>query len=433
MRFLKQEIYFPIIVAIHFLFWAIDLYFYKGSFMEVSADTLLFGEMTNESWKNVHRILGEVFSSWVVTVFAFNFLMATRAKWVERIFGGLDKMYLIHRRSGIIAVFLLLAHFIIVPRDLTEFNPGKPLGFYAFALILIGVLLSAAPVFKRRIPYHKWINIHKLMGVFYVMGVAHGLIVNSLIKELPITRVYVFGMAFIGIAAWIYRAFLFSLFNEKLDYEIVQVNNLGHRITEVLMKPLTKELHYLAGQFAFFQFSVIDKREQHPFTLSSHPHDRVLRITVKGLGDYTDNFSSKLKTGDTVKVEGAYGHFSSSYIKESDQVWIAGGIGITPFLSLAKDMHPNHVHLYWCVNKKEVAVYTDELQELADHNPNFQFTVWSSEKSGYLTIDRLNIDHFENKGFLICGPKPLKENLTKQLIQAGVNRGNIYDEEFAFR
>ncbi len=159
MRILKQEIYFPIIIGIHFIFWAIDLYFYTGNFIEVSSNTLLFGELTNVSWENPHRILGEVFSSWVVTVFAFNFLMATRAKWVENLFGGLDKMYLIHRRSGVIAVVLLVAHFIVVPRDLVAFNAGKPLGFYAFVLIILGVIVSAIPIFKRKIPYHKWINL----------------------------------------------------------------------------------------------------------------------------------------------------------------------------------------------------------------------------------------------------------------------------------
>ena len=58
MKILKQEVYFPIIIGIHFIFWAIDLYFYKGSFMEVSSDTLLFGEMNNESWKKRTPYLG---------------------------------------------------------------------------------------------------------------------------------------------------------------------------------------------------------------------------------------------------------------------------------------------------------------------------------------------------------------------------------------
>ncbi len=433
MRILKQEIYFPIIILIHFLFWAIDLYFYRGTFMEVSSDTLFFGEMTNESWKNVHRILGEVFSSWVVTVFAFNFLMATRAKWVERIFGGLDKMYLIHRRSGVIAVFLLLAHFIVVPRDLTEFNPGKPLGFYALVLILIGVLLSALPFFKRKLAYHKWINIHKLMGVFYVMAVIHGLMVNSLIKELPITRIYVFGMAFIGIFAWVYRAFLFNIFNKKVEYQITKISDLGHRITEILMKPVRNDLSYLAGQFAFFKFPALSFREQHPFTLSSHPYQDHLRITVKGLGDYTSDLSEKLSVGAVAWVEGPYGHFSSSYIKESDQVWIAGGIGITPFLSLARDIHPNKIQLIWCVNQVKEAVYVEELEEISKNNPNFKYTIWSSEESGFLDAEKLGIENYKNKGYLICGPKALKDNLIKQLRDKGAAQENIYDEEFAFR
>ena len=433
MRILKQEIYFPIIIGIHFIFWAIDLYFYKGSFQEISSDTLLFGELNNVSWKNSSRILGEVFSSWVVTVFAFNFLMSTRAKWVEKIFGGLDKMYLIHRRSGVIAVVLLLAHFIVVPRDLTEFNPGKPLGFYALILILVGVILSAVPFFKRKIPYHKWINFHKLMGVFYVMAVFHGFMVKSLIKELPITRVYVFGMALMGIAAWFYRAFLFGLFNKKLEYTITEIKDKSHGITEIIMKPISKGIVFLAGQFAFFTFPDMSKKEQHPFTISSHPYHDTLRITVKGLGDYTDNLASKIKEDQLVLIEGPYGHFSSSYIKEKEQIWIAGGIGITPFLSLAKDLYTNRVKLYWCVNDRSEAVYEDELLKIVSDNPNFEFTIWESKESGHLTAGDLDLEGSIDKGFLICGPKSLKDNMIKQLKNKGIKSGNIYDEEFAFR
>lgn len=433
MKILKQEIYFPIIIGIHFIFWAIDLYFYKGSFTEVSSDTLLFGELTNQSWKNGHRIMGEVFSSWVVTVFAFNFLMATRAKWVENIFGGLDKMYLIHRRSGVIAVVLLILHFIVVPRDLVAFNPGKPLGFYAFILILLGVLISAAPPLKKKIPYHKWINIHKLMGVFYVLAVIHGLMVSSLIKELPITRVYVFGMSFLGVTAWFYRAFLFNLFNKKIKYSITNIKNLNYGVTEITMQTDAENLNYLAGQFAFFTFPSISKREQHPYTISSHPYDKELRITIKGLGDYTNNINDKLAVGDLALVEGPYGHFSSKYVKEYDQIWIAGGIGITPFLSLSRDLHPNKVKLFWCVNNEEEAVYKEELKRITDDNPNFEFTIWSSKESGHLSADKLGLDSYNDKAYLICGPKTLKDNLTKQLKLKKVSNKNIYDEEFAFR
>jgi len=433
MRIIKQETYFPVIIAIHFIFWAIDLILYQGDFMEVSSDTLFFGELNNVSWFNIHRILGEVFSSWVVTVFAFNFLMATRLKWVEKLFGGLDKMYMIHRRSGIIAVILLIAHFITVPRDLVEFNPGKPLGFYALILILLGVIISAAPPLKKKIPYNKWINFHKLMGIFYVMAVAHGIIVHSLIKELPITRIYVFGMAFAGIIAWFYRAFLYNLFNKKLEYKISELKDLGLGIVEIKLKTTKESLKFAAGQFAFFTFPSISKKEQHPFTISSHPYDDGLRITIKGLGDYTDNISEKLKVGDTALVEGPFGHFSSKYVKELDQVWIAGGIGITPFLSLMKDVYTHKVRLFWCVKNEDEAIYANDLAQHVKDNPNFEYVIWASDDNGYLTADKLDISDFDDKAYLICGPEPLKAGLIKQLREKNVEKDLIYDEEFAFR
>ena len=235
MRILKQELYFPLIISIHFVMWAIDLAMYEGAYVEVRADTF-FGEYANYEGIHPLRIVGEVFSSWVVTVFAFNFLMATRARWVERVFGGLDKMYLIHRRSGVIAVVLLLAHFITVPRDLTAFTIGKPLGFYAFLLIIVGVILAAAPPLKAKIRYNSWLKVHRFMGPLYVMGVVHALMVNNLIKELPLTRMYVFGMAALGIGSWAYRTFLYGRLHPELPYTLVSAKRLDDRTVELRMK-----------------------------------------------------------------------------------------------------------------------------------------------------------------------------------------------------
>ena len=95
-------------------------------------------------------------------------------------------------------------------------------------------------------------------------------------------------------------------------------------------------------------------------------------------------------------------------------------------------MYTNKTHLYWCVNKSEEAVYQSELEEISKSNPNFNFTIWSSSDNGYLTADKLALNNY-NKGFLICGPSSLKNNLHSQLLEKGVLEKNIYDEEFAFR
>lgn len=432
MKTIKQEIYFPVIVFIHFLFWAIDLYFYEGSFKEVRSEITFGPDLVDVAWKNPYRILGEVFSSWVVTVFAFNFLMATRAKWLEKIFGGLDKMYMVHRRSGTIAVILMLAHVFVVPKEVS-FHIGKPLGAAAFFLILFGVLLAALPVFKRKIPYHKWINIHKLMGLFYVIAIAHAVSVKSLILELPITRVYVFGMALIGILAWVYRAFFYNIVNKKLNYNIKKITDLGNGITELILQPESIALSFTAGQFAFFNFPSISKKEQHPFTISSHPDDNNLRLSIKGLGDYTNNLTEKLNVGEKAIVEGPFGYFTQKQAKNNAQIWIAGGIGITPFLALAKELSNQKVALFWSVNKIEDAVYSKELDTIAKANPNFSFEIWATSEKGYIDIDKLNIDHFTNQDYFICGPQGIKSSLFKQLKSKDVKSTNMHDEEFAFR
>ena len=435
MRTIKQEHYFPVIIGIHFILWAIALYLYQGDHKEVHSDTLFYGELNDVSWNNIHRILGEVFSSWVVTVFAANFLMATRARWVERMFGGLDKMYMIHRRSGIIAVVLLLLHFVFVPRDLTEFTPGKPMGFYALVLILIGVMISYAPFFKRKLKYHKWLNFHKLMGLFYILGIVHSVKVPTLTSELPLVWGYVYGMALIGIAAWFYKAFLYNLFNKKLKYSVASVKQFGNDMLEISLKPEDKKLTFGAGQFAFVSFKGINKQEQHPYTISSHPSDENLRITVKALGDYTADLQTSLEKGVEAKVQGPFGQFDFKNAKYKKQLWLAGGIGITPYLSFIREVGDDYdVKMVWSVNKLKDANYKNEIEAVTNNKPNLDFIMNDSETQGHFTIDKLyqSIDLKDHSVF-ICGPEVMRESYIKQLMQKGVSIRDIHYEEFSFR
>ncbi|MCK5125585.1 MAG: ferric reductase-like transmembrane domain-containing protein [candidate division Zixibacteria bacterium] len=417
MRTIKQEYYFPVIISIHFILWWIDLTLYKGSY-----------EYTSK------HIAGEVFSSWVVTVLAANFLMATRAKWVERIFGGLDKMYMIHRRSAVIAVVLLILHFVVVPRN-PEFSIGKPMGFYSLVLILIGVILAAAPVFKRKLKYNKWLVTHKLMGLFYVLGIAHSLNVPTLTSELPIVRSYVYGMALVGIAAWFYKAFLYGLFNRTCEYTVKSIKRFENDVLEVSLEPANQKLAFNPGQFAFVSFSGTMTREAHPFTISSHSSDNSLRFTIKALGDYTADLQNSLKEGTTARVRGSYGHFDFKKAKHNKQIWLAGGIGITPFLSFLREVSSDYeVTFIWSVRSADHANYKDEIEQVISDKPNVNFVLWDSGSKGFFTIDRMyRSTTIEYHSIFICGPEVMRESHIKQLLEKGVPIRDIHYEEFSFR
>jgi predicted ferric reductase len=103
------------------------------------------------------------------------------------------------------------------------------------------------------------------------------------------------------------------------------------KVTEIEVTLTTPWEGHKEGQFAFVTF---DRREgHHPFTLSSSwKDDAKLTFHIKQLGDYTRTLSHTLHVGDPVTVEGPYGKFDFA-ADAGPQIWIAGGIGITPFLS----------------------------------------------------------------------------------------------------
>lgn len=417
MRTIKQEDYFPFIMVCLIIFWVIDLSLYKGDY-EYS----------------LQQVVGEILSSLAVTVLAVNFLMATRAKLIERIFGGLDKMYMVHRRAGIFAVAFLILHFIVIPKS-PEFTIGKPMGLLALVLILIGVILSAAPVFKRKIKYHKWVNIHKSMGLFYVLGIAHSINVSTLTSELPIVRTYVYGTAFIGIIAWIYRAFLYNIFNKKLDYTVTTIKHFENDTMEILLKPAIKKLAFEAGQFTFVSYDGINKNEPHPFTISNHPSDDHLRFTVKALGDYTADLQTSLKEGTKAKVQGAFGHFNFKKAKYKKQLWLAGGIGITPFLSFLREVNTDYnVMLVWSVKSIDQADYKNDIENIVAQKNNIDFVLWDSDSKGHFSIDKkYKSTAIKNHSIFICGSEVMRESYIKQLLQKGVPIRDIHYEEFSFR
>ena len=422
-RFIQSTVYFPVIIGLPLIIWTVALFFYNGPLI------LSNGE------NPVQRVLGEITASLAVTLLGFNLLMTTRSHRIERILGGLDKMYLIHRRGALLAIVLLVLHAAVSPRY-PEINPGKPLGVLAMGLIFLGIAMSAAPFFKRRLPYHKWLTMHRLMGPFFLLGVCHAFLVPTLLSKLPLVRSYILGIAILGIGSWLYRTFLHRWLHPHNSYKVTNVKRLGNTVLALEMAPTGTPLRSFPGQFAFFKFPGINPGESHPFTIASAPGQNRLRIAIKKLGDFTNSLQEQIQVGSTVNVEGPYGVFTQSRSSAKHQIWIAGGIGITPFLAMANDLNNSELNatLYWTVCKKEDAFFDNELRHLAEHKPGLTYKLWLSDENGPLTAEAMpEITNSEKVDVFICGPEAFRRSLTAQLRAAGIPRRSIHSEEFTFR
>src|SRR5512147_2444633 len=97
----------------------------------------------------VRRYAGEILGSIVIVLLSFSLFLSTRPKWAEPYFGGLDKMYMTHRRTGTAAFLLIFVHVLTVPITTTGWKLGNYLAVIAFAGIVTTVLITLAP----RIPF----------------------------------------------------------------------------------------------------------------------------------------------------------------------------------------------------------------------------------------------------------------------------------------
>ena len=153
------------------------------------------------------------------------------------------------------------------------------------------------------------------------------------------------------------------------------------------MVPVRRPLAFQAGQFvyaAFVQSGV--PRESHPFTIASAPGADSLRLAIKRFGDFTDSVM-KLRPGSEALLEGPFGGFCLRGDPAHSDTWIAGGIGITPFLSWARGLDTSvPADLYYCTPGPEQTHFLDELYEIADRYPAFRVIPIRKKSLGHLTV-----------------------------------------------
>lgn len=387
---------------------------------------------------------GEIIGSINIVLMSFALFLSTRPKWAEPYFGGLDKMYVTHRQIATAAFLLIFVHVLTVPISTTGWKLGNYLAVIAFTGIVSTVLITLAPriEFLNKLTggtYEGWKNIKKYIGIFFIIAFIHSLTIGNPLHALTaISWVQLFFI--FGAVSYLYTEVFGRFFKKFVPYQVVAVKHPNASTTEVTMRakkdPIKRQR---AGQFLFVRFPN-DKvlNESHPFTISSAPHEDALRLTIKASGDFTRELFSRLKEGTDAIIEGAHGMFDYK-TGASKQIWIAGGIGLTPFLSFIRDMDGKLTHdvdFYYTVRHPEEALFMNEITTAAEKNPRLKARLRCSATEGSLTVEEIvknTSGNLYERDIYLCGPLPMIQAFEKKFIALGVPQNHIHYEEFNFR
>jgi len=377
---------------------------------------------------------------------SMSFVLSSRARFLESLFGGLDKVMKVHHMVGGIAFLLIINHPLFLAVDAipnfqiaTKYfwlstNMSYSLGVGALYTLIITLLLTLVI----KLPYDLWLKTHDFMGLALLLGSLHVYTISSDVSRYMPLRLWMFALLGVGFFSFIYKVYLYSTFGPKYKYIVSTIRRLKD-VYEITLLPIDEKVSFLSGQFVFINFEEKGLEEKHPFTISSSPTAEELRISVKALGDYTVKLN-RLKNGVVANVWGPYGRFYKGMNSEAKEiVMIAGGIGITPYLSmlnfeLNKKLE-RKIWLFYGANSPEDAVYDEEITNLEEKLVNLNYFRHFGGTKPRVNVELLRekIGELSDKIYYICGPTAMMENLSEQLIKNGVKRKNIIMEDFAFK
>ena len=265
------------------------------------------------SYSEVTHKIGQMAALVGVTLFALSFVLSTRFKIIEKAFGGLDRVYVVHGIIGSTALVLLLFHpiFLVlkfIPANLnlaaTYLLPGTYWSVNFGIIALLGLATLVGITLYSRMRYHVWKFTHEFMGLLFGIAVLHIFLVrNEAARDYIFHGYYIFAtiVASIGIASFIYSLVLRRSMAKHKMCRIKDIQ-LHDNVYEFTFSPEDDAMRYRSGQFVFLRFfSKKISSEPHPFSIASRSDDPELKIYIKRLGDYTSELDN-IKIGDKVKA-----------------------------------------------------------------------------------------------------------------------------------
>jgi predicted ferric reductase len=365
---------------------------------------------------------------------------------------GIDLIMQYHRHLGILAFLVVLAHPLILvvyrPAYLQLLNPfGGTAASQAGAVsVILLLLLVVTSIWRRpfRLSYEAWRIAHALLGIAAILLALRHINLLGIYANAPWKRslLAIWVVLLIGLIVWLRLIKPFVL--RRRPWRVAAVRPEAPTTWTLELEPVGHDgLRFAPGQFGWLKIGVNPwSSNEHPFSFSSSAETpERLELGIKELGDFTSRIG-QLAAGTPVYVDGPHGSFSTDFETADSYLFVAGGIGISPILSMLRtladrgDRRP-HVLVYAC-SRWERTAFRDELQRL-EQRLQLELVYVLEEPhegwrgaSGYATREVL-VPHVQTEGeqhVFVCGPDPMMTAVENALRESGVPDRKIHMERF---
>lgn len=403
---------------------------------------------------------GQLLGAEAVLLWSIGLVLISTLPFVEDWFDGIDRAAIWHRGVAIAGLVVLVPHMLLATSE-----QGRAGALGVISVVGVSVLIGWAvlPRWRSFTPaplrsvvervfalplvarvahlvggYELWREVHRITGVFVGIGVAHALIDGTPYDDAPILRWSVAVPGVIGLVFYVYRELLARRFGPLHDYQVSDVRPLRADLIEVVLEPLGPPIRFTPGQFALVYLESKQGWQRHPFTMASSPHERELRLTIKALGDYTSALHGAVQRGMPAVVGGPFGRFRHTK-GTGRQIWVAGGVGITPFLSWIRALphEPTAARIDLFYTAAGEAAYADELRAAAADHEQLAVHLIDTTTDGRLTaaamLQRAGAEDAGGVSVFMCGPTPMVDQLQRDFRAAGVRKHDVHREHFEWR
>jgi len=300
-------------------------------------------------------------------------------------------------------------------------------------------------MFLQKLPldYNRWRVMHKGIIIVPLLGAVHSLKLGDDLQALPLQLFWYLLLALI-LALFLFR----NVWNPWFGGRAMRVESVRQEASNVTTLTLRPEdsgsfLHH-PGQFGFLHLKRKGRTsEEHPFTIASSPEKtKTPACSIKHSGNFTDTIG-ETREDDRVRVEGPFGRFTLDHHPGSSFLFIAGGIGITPIMSMLRHLRDTdddrQALLLWGNRKESDILFRDELEQMPG-SIRLAYILSEPEQDwngarGYIDekwIREHAASMLDEAEIFLCGPPPMMDSVLKALETLKVSGSRIHYERFTF-